>query len=66
MVQPMASCAMAVGEEAVVPDAMEAVRQGVQEKAADELVGGKRHDLGLAVVAIIHPTEGDTAIADAD
>ena len=31
--------ARAVGEEAVVADAMEAVRQGVQQEAADELVG---------------------------
>ena len=29
---------VAVGEEAVVADAMEAVRQGVQQEAADELV----------------------------
>jgi hypothetical protein len=27
------------GEQAVVPDAMEAVRQDVQQEAADELVG---------------------------
>ena len=40
--------AMAVGEEAVVADAMEAVGQGVQQEAADELVGVERHDLGLA------------------
>ena len=51
--------AVAVGEEAVVADAMEAVRQGVQQEAADELVGVKGHDLGLAVVAIILPAEGD-------
>src|SRR3954471_8507804 len=33
--------AAAVGEEAEVPDAMEAVRERVQEKAADELVGAR-------------------------
>ena len=32
--------AMAVGQEAVVADAVEAVRQDVQQEAADELVGG--------------------------
>ena len=48
---------MAVGEEAVVADAMEAVGQGVQQEAADELVGVERHDLGLAVMAIVLPAE---------
>ena len=33
--------AVAVGEEAVVADAVEAVRQGVQQEAADELVGAR-------------------------
>ena len=51
--------AMAVGEEAVVADAMEAVRQGVQQEAADELVGGEGHHLRLAVMAIVPPAEGD-------
>ena len=51
--------AVAVGEEAVVADAVKAVRQGVQQEAADELVGVERHDLRLAVVAIILPAEGD-------
>src|SRR5260370_236031 len=49
--------AVGVGEEAVVADAMEAVRQGVQQEAPDELVGRKGHDLGLAVVAVILPAE---------
>ena len=31
--------AMAAGEEAVVPNAMEAVWQGLQQEAADGLVG---------------------------
>jgi len=43
--------ALAVGEAAVVADAMEAVRQGVQQEAPDELVGRKRHEPGLAVMA---------------
>ena len=58
--------ALAVGEEAVVADAMEAVRQGVQQEAADELVGVKRHELGLAVMAIILPAEGDLGVGQAD
>jgi len=35
-------------EEAVVADAMKAVRQGVQQEAPDELIGRKRDDLRLA------------------
>ena len=54
--------AMAVGEEAVMADAMEAVRQGVQQKAADELVRVEGQDLRLAVVAIILPAEGDLCV----
>ena len=57
---------MAVGEEAVVANAMEAVRQGVQQEAADELVGGKRHDLGPAMMSIVPPLEGDLSVGDAE
>jgi hypothetical protein len=35
--------ASAFGEQAVVADAMQAFWQHVDEEAADELVGGKRH-----------------------
>jgi hypothetical protein len=38
--------APAVGEETVVPDAVETVGQDVDQKAADELVDGERHRLG--------------------
>lgn len=58
--------ALAVREEAEVADAMEAVRQGVQKEAADELIGRKRHELGLAVMAIILPAEGRRGIGQAD
>jgi hypothetical protein len=37
--------ALAAGEQAIGADAMEACGQHVHEKAADELVGGKRHHL---------------------
>ena len=47
-------------------DAMKAVRQGVQQEAANELVALKRHDLRLAVMAIILPAEGDRGIGHAD
>ena len=55
-----------VGEEAEVPDAMEAVRERVQEKAADELVGCELHDLDGAVLAIVLPGERDMVVFDRD
>lgn len=58
--------AMAVGEEAIVPDAVEAVGQRVQEEAADELVGVQRHDLRPAAVAVILPAERDAVVVHAD
>ena len=58
--------AMAVGEEAIVADAMEAVGQGVQEEAADELVGVERHDLRPAAMAIVPPAERDAFVVHAD
>src|SRR5205807_8948229 len=38
--------ASAIGEEAIVTDAVEAARQDVDQEAADELVDGERHHLG--------------------
>ena len=38
----------------------------MQQEAPDELIGGKRHELGLAVMAIILPAEGDLGIGQAD
>ncbi len=42
-------------------DAVEAARQDVEQEAADELVGGERHDLLAvgAVAAIVLVAEGD-------
>ena len=47
--------ASAIGEEAIMADAMEAVRQGVQEKATNELIGIERHHLGFAILPIVLP-----------
>ena len=55
--------AMAVGEEAVVADAMKAVRQRVQQEAPDELVGVERHDLRPAATwALPHSFENTTGL----
>ena len=45
------------GQEAVVANAMEAVGQNVQQKAADELVRRKAHDPLAAVAAIVFVAE---------
>jgi hypothetical protein len=58
----------AAGEQAVVTDAVEALRQDVDQESADELVGGECHDL-LAITtfgAIILPSEGDAGTAVGD
>jgi hypothetical protein len=50
---------MPAGAEAVMADALEAVRQGVQQEPADELLGRERPDLVVAAGTIIGPTEAD-------
>lgn len=57
---------MAVGEQAVVADAMEAVRQGVHQKAPDELASLERHHFARAVLAIVLPAEADFAVGQRD
>ena len=47
--------AMAVGHEAEMADAMEAIGQRVKKEAADELVGLEFHDLCRAVLAVVLP-----------
>ena len=58
------SGAMAVGEKAVVTDAVKAVRQNMQEEAADELVRLEPHDLVPASMAIILVGKGDLIAVD--
>src|SRR5467141_3733964 len=67
---------MAVGEQAVVTDAMEAGWEDVEQEAAHELAGVETHDLApmTAVLAIVLPVETDmgrvkieqTAVGDRD
>ena len=58
--------AVAIGEEADMTDAVEAIRHGVQQEPADEFVGAQRHDLGLATVAIVLPGEVDITVLESD
>ena len=57
---------MAVGQEAVVADAMEAVRQHVEQEAANELAGVEGHRLAPVVVAVVLPQEADPALAEVE
>ena len=57
---------VAFGEEAVVTDAVEAVGQDVEEKAADELVRGKPHDAAAPAAAIVLVGERHLIVVDGD
>ena len=55
---------MSIGEQPVMTDPIEAVRQRVLQEAADELGRRQGHHLGLAVMAIILPTEADLGVVE--
>lgn len=59
---------MAIGEQAVMANLMEAVRQDVEQEAAHKLTNGQAHDFGLAsaVLAVILPTEPDMLVVEID
>ncbi len=59
-------CALAIAEEAVVADAMEALGEDMQQEAADKLVGRDGHDLLATAVPIVLPAETNGAIIDVD
>ncbi len=56
----------AVGEEAEVADADEAVGDDMEEEAADELVHVQGHDLDAISVGVVLPAEADDALLDAE
>src|SRR5438067_13248085 len=64
MTESEAFAAGAIGEEAVVADAVEAIRQDVQQKAADELDGIECHHLGLAARSVVFPGEVDLVVGE--
>jgi len=55
-----------LGEEAVVTDAVEAVGQNVEEKAADQLVRGQPHDAASAAAAIVLVGKRRLIVVDGD
>jgi hypothetical protein len=58
--------AIGFGQETVVPNAVEAVGQDVEEKAANELVRGEPHDAALAAAAIVLVTKRHFRVGDGD
>ena len=60
--------ARVVGEEAVVANAMKAVGQDVEQKAADEFIAVERHEAVtfLALTPIVFPFEADAASVEGD
>jgi len=56
---------MAVGQEAVIADALETGRQGVLQEEADELLRGYGHDFAERV-AVVGPGKGDLAVLEGE
>ena len=56
--------AVALGEESVVTNAMEAVGQDVQRKASHELMRGEAHDAGAPAAAVVPVGEADFLVVD--
>ena len=61
-----ALASIAFGEKAVVPDAVEAVGQDVQQEPSDELVRGEAHEAAAAAAAIIFVGERHMIVVDGD
>ena len=57
-------CAMTIAQEAVVPNALQAGGQYMQEKATKEFLGAECHDFRLIVMPIVFPAEAHLAIVD--
>src|SRR5882757_981970 len=58
----------AIGEQAIMADAMKPAGQHVDEETADELVGGERHHFGplLLLGPVVFPFECDPEISERD
>lgn len=56
--------AVAVAEEAVVANALEAVGQAMEEKPPDEFLGGEGHRFLLAAIAVVGPLKADLSAVD--
>jgi hypothetical protein len=57
---------VAVSEEAVVTDALEATGQDVEDESAEEICGLKMEDSSFAAVRVIPPPQSDDAVVHAE
>ena len=55
-----------LGQQAIMADAVEALRQDVDEEAADELADSERHQLvpNVAFDPVVLPSEGDAGVVE--
>src|SRR5207249_4141480 len=60
--------AVSISEQSIVPDAVKAIGQDVQEESADELVHVECHDAvaGFAITPVILPFEADAGAIEGD
>src|SRR4051812_11996724 len=58
--------ALTVAEEPEVADAVEAVREDMDQEPADKLIGGQGHRAVMAVLPVVLPAEADLAVVDGD
>jgi hypothetical protein len=56
--------AVTVGEEAIVANALKTIREEMEQKSANELIGGQRYRFQPIIVAVILPVESDLGIFD--
>jgi len=54
--------AVMVREQAVVADTLEPGKEIVEQETAEELIGGKGHQLGTLFMAVVLPAEGDQVV----
>jgi hypothetical protein len=53
---------MAIGEEAIVPDALKALGEHVEQKPTDKLLDREAHHLHFVAMSVVAPTETDLAV----
>lgn len=58
--------AVVVAEGAGVPNAHEARREHVEQKASQEFLGGQRHDLLPILIGVVLPAEADDPVDEVD
>ena len=56
----------AIGQQAELADAHEAVRDDVQEKPSEEFVGLEAYDFDTIVIRIVPPPEADATVTGID